>query len=94
MKKRQYGVQIVWNDPVKAGVREPEAEPRWLVFDTVEQADAFASLYKSTVGEKASAAGLPYEGPDKNDLWMDTDVAKVNRAQRWAVEVYDEWEPM
>lgn len=72
----QYGVQIVWIDPVQAGaVREGEAyDPRWMVFDTEEQADSFASIYVTKL-----EAG-PHNG-----------VAAVNRAQRWAVEEYGPW---
>lgn len=46
--KRQYGVQIVWADPVKAGAIKPGEPyvPKWLTFDTVEQADSFAARYR------------------------------------------------
>lgn len=89
--KRQYGVQVVWKDPKKAGA-DPDEEPRWYAFDTQEQADSFARSYVSTVGEKLSYR-TPYDGPDKDEPWMDHDVAEVNRAERWAVEDYSDWEP-
>lgn len=98
---KQYGVQIVWEDPVSAGAitlaqhKDPDFvyEPRWSVLDTLEQADAFAESYVSTLGRKMeSASRQPYDGPDKDEPWMAHGVKEVNRAERWAVEVYGEWE--
>ncbi len=75
--KRQYGVQIVWADPVVAGAAKPGEvyEPKWMAFESIDQADRFAELYEPRIN------GLPEFGG----------VADVNRAERWAVEQYGEW---
>jgi hypothetical protein len=88
---KQYGVCIVWADPVKAGAAKTaeEYEPSWLEFDTEAQADAFASRYRSRIGDM-----MPwYQGPDADDLWQDSAVERVDRATRWAFERYGEWTP-
>lgn len=91
-RKIQYGVQVVWKDPVKAGVPTGQ-EPRWADFDTKEQADNFAALYESTLGQMArrmpTLAHTP--GFDPDEKWKDAAVAVVNRATRWAIEAYGEW---
>lgn len=89
--KRQYGVQVVWADPKKAGA-DPDEEPIWHDFDTREQADSFAAHYVNTVGGVLGWV-RPYDGPDKDEPWMAHNVAAVNRAERWAVEDYTAWEP-
>ena len=75
--KVQYGVQVVWIDPVESGAVLPGETyvPRWAEFDDKAQADSFAAFYQRYVD-----AG-PHNG-----------VKVVNRATRWAVEEYGEWE--
>lgn len=102
MIKRQYGVQVVWKDPVASGAitleqqMDPEFvyEPRWAVFDSKEQADRHASSYRSTLGEMAER--MPWltqsEQFDPEEVWMANGVKEVNRAERDASEVYGPWE--
>lgn len=73
---RQYGVQVVWIDPVKAGATKPGEEyvPDWAVFPDEDKADNFAAFYIRYL-----EAG-PHNG-----------VKEVNRATRWAVESYGPW---
>lgn len=76
--KTQYGVQVVWSDPVEAGaIKEGETYvPQWMHFDVEEQADNFAESYVLKM-----EAG-PHNG-----------VKEVNRATRLAIEVYGPWLP-
>jgi hypothetical protein len=79
-RKTQYGVQIVWADPVAAGAvlrgEEDTYEAKWHEFDSIEAADRFADYYVHSVG------GDPLFGG----------VKEINRATRWALEEYGEWE--
>lgn len=92
--RQQYGVQVVWADPVKAGaVREGEVYvPRWDWLDTLEMADAQANRYRTTLGEMAERIPTLWqtEGFDPDQIWMDKAVAEVNRAVRDAIEIYSE----
>lgn len=76
--KRQYGVQLVWDDPVKAGAVKPGEDytPKWDHFDSVAQADKFANIFIPSIGLDDYTGGIK----------------AVNRAVRWAVEDYTEWE--
>lgn len=53
----QYGVQIVWSDPVDAGAVKPgeRYSPRWQHFTSREQADAFASIYLTQLDNGVAA---------------------------------------
>lgn len=94
--KIQYGVAIVWSDPVKAGAcKAGEAYvPRWHHFDDLEAADRYVRFYKAPVREK-----LPRDLPEnlKQDIdldatWLANNVKDVLRATRTAIEIYGDWE--
>lgn len=91
--KRQYGVKVVWEDPIKAGLQEGE-ESSWFAFDTEEQADQFQTSYAATLGQLAEK--MPWleqtEGFDPGERWKAHNVLGVMRAERWAVEEYTPWE--
>lgn len=90
--KRQYGVQVIWKDPKRAGVPDGE-ESRWAAFDTLDQADRFAASYVSTLGEMAERMPWLAQTPgfDPAERWKDSSVRDVMRAERWAVEEYTPW---
>lgn len=79
-RKTQYGVQVVWADPVGAGaVKKGEKYiPTWQEFDSEDQADAFVSFYR-------------FPAPD-GTMFTRAEVAEINRSTRWAIELYGEWE--
>lgn len=94
--KTQYGVQIVWSDPVEAGACKPGEVyvPRWMHFDDPEHAEQFARAYKSTTREKLSwmtDAEFERRGLEHDEIWLAPGVKEVNRATRIAIEVYGEW---
>lgn len=76
-RKTQYGVQVVWADPVAAGATKPGESyvPDWMVFSTEESADWFAAGYEHYIGCAPEFGG----------------VSEINRATRWAEEAYGEW---
>lgn len=78
-RKTQYGVQIVWADPVQAGVRIKDGETysaTWQWFDEELQATKFIEHYIYNIGKDPSFGG----------------VAEINRGTRWAVEEYGDVE--
>lgn len=78
-RTRQYGVQVVWTNPVHAGaVKKGESyEPEWSVFAGKGAADKFTRYFQAYVGA---------ESPNG--------VKELNRAERWSSEQYGEWEPV
>lgn len=76
-RKCQYGVQIVWADPVAAGATKADEpyDPKWMSFEDIEAADRFADHFKHRLKSDPIFGG----------------VKEINRAERWAVEQYGPW---
>lgn len=76
LAKEQFGVQVVYADPVASGsCKKGEVyEPRWHWFEDKDAADRFSQRYAHEIGRDPKWGG----------------VTEVNRATRWAIEVYGE----